>query len=168
MNCRWLTWRRRRMSGHQVSFSVAGSYDPEGEAIHYVWAFGDGSSATGTALRATHTYRVAGTYTATLTVIDTQGASSSSMATISVNNPPLISAPYVLPIFRSWCLFYVSGYDTDGSIIEYDWNSSRDGFLSRLPFLIKRMSKGQHTITVKASDNLGAWSTEKSVALYVD
>jgi hypothetical protein len=92
------------------------------------------------------------------------------VATVKVwiNNSPLISTPYVLPIFRQWCLFYVSGYDTDGRITEYAWNSNRDGFLSRLPFFIKCLSRGQHTITVKAKDNLGAWSTEKAVALYVN
>ena len=154
--------------GHKVWFSAACSYDPEGGAIQYAWNFGDGSSSAGTAMQAIHTYRAAGTYTVTLTVTDTLGVSSMARVPVSINNPPLISAPYVLQIFRSWCLFYASAYDTDGSIVEYAWNSSRDGFLSRSPFFIKRLSKGQHTITVKAKDNLGDWSAEKSVTLYVN
>ena len=156
------------LSGHQVRFSAVGSYDPEGEAIQYAWDFGDGSSGSGTALQAIHTYKAAGTYTVTLTVTDAQGASSSATLTVSVNNKPLLSAPYVLRIFQSWHVFYASAYDTDGSITEYAWNSSRDGFLSRSPFFIKRLSNGQHTITVKARDNLGDWSLVKSVAVYVN
>ena len=88
--------------------------------------------------------------------------------TVRINNPPLISTPYVLPIFQHWYLFFASGYDTDGRITEYAWNSNQDGFLGRLPFFIKRLSKGQHAITVKAKDNLGAWSTEKTVTVYVN
>ena len=156
------------LSGHQARFSAAGSYDPEGEAIRYAWNFGDGSSGSGTALQAIHTYKAAGTYTVTLTVTDAQRASAAATITVSVNNSPLISAPYVLPIFRSWRLFYVSGYDTDGRIAEYAWNSSRDGFLGKVPFFIKRLSQGQHMISVKAKDNLGAWSAEKSIAVYVN
>ena len=157
-----------RVSGHTASLSAEGSSDPEGEALRYAWEFGDGASQSGQALRVSHSYRTAGEYTVRLTVTDAQGASSVATVKVWINNPPLISTPYVLPIFRQWCLFYASGYDTDGRITEYAWNSNRDGFLSRLPFFIKCLSRGQHTITVKAKDNLGAWSTEKAVTLYVN
>jgi PKD repeat protein len=157
-----------QVSGHKGWFSAVGSYDPEGEAIQCAWQFGDGSSYSGSALRATHTYQASGEYTVTLTVTDAQGASSTATLKVSVNNTPLLSAPYALKIFQSWYLFYASAYDTDGSIAEYVWNSSRDGFLGRSPFLIKRLSRGYHTVTVRAKDNLGAWSAEKAVPVFVN
>ena len=156
------------VQGHKVWFSAAGSYDPAGEAFRYTWNFGDGTGATGTAQQAAHTYRAAGEYTVTLTVTAARGVSSVARMNVAVNNAPMLSTPYVLRMFQSWYLFYASAYDTDGSISEYAWNSSRDGFLSGSPFLIKRLSKGAHVITVKAKDNLGAWSAEKTVSLYVN
>jgi glucose/arabinose dehydrogenase len=69
-----------------VSFSSAGSYDPEGAALSYAWTFGDG--VTSTLQNPTHTYATKGAYVARLTVSDgVQNAQSSGIA-ISVGNRP--------------------------------------------------------------------------------
>ncbi|GIH23389.1 glycosyl hydrolase [Acrocarpospora phusangensis] len=67
-----------------VTFSSAGSSDPEGGALTYSWAFGDGT--TSTAANPAKTYTANGTYTATLTVRDPQGATGTASVTISVGN----------------------------------------------------------------------------------
>ncbi|MDY7087361.1 MAG: PQQ-dependent sugar dehydrogenase [Actinomycetota bacterium] len=67
-----------------VTFSSAGSSDPEGAALTYSWAFGDGT--TSTAANPAKTYATTGTYTATLTVRDPQGATGTSSVSISVGN----------------------------------------------------------------------------------
>ena len=67
-----------------VTFSSAGSSDPEGGALTYSWAFGDGT--TSTAANPSKTYSTNGTYTATLTVRDPQGATGTSSVSISVGN----------------------------------------------------------------------------------
>ncbi|MGI5185979.1 carbohydrate-binding protein [Dactylosporangium sp. CA-152071] len=67
-----------------VNFSSAGSNDPEGQALTYSWAFGDGT--TSTAANPTKTYATAGTYTATLTVRDPQGATGSASVRVSAGN----------------------------------------------------------------------------------
>ncbi|MDG4805608.1 PQQ-dependent sugar dehydrogenase [Micromonospora sp. WMMD1120] len=67
-----------------VTFSSAGSSDPEGGTLTYSWAFGDGT--TSTAANPTKTYTSNGTYTATLTVRDPQGATGSSSVRINVGN----------------------------------------------------------------------------------
>jgi PKD repeat protein len=75
-----------------VSFSAAGSVDPDGSIGSYAWNFGDGS--TGAGLTTSHTYGSAGTYTATLTVTDNRGATATKTVKITVaSNPNLIFAP---------------------------------------------------------------------------
>ncbi|KXK60648.1 glycosyl hydrolase [Micromonospora rosaria] len=67
-----------------VVFSSAGSTDPDGGALTYSWAFGDGT--TSTAANPTKTYSATGRYTATLTVRDPQGATGTSSVQITVGN----------------------------------------------------------------------------------
>ncbi len=66
-----------------VNFSSAGSYDPVGSPLTYLWDFGD--STTSTAANPTHTYSstTAKTFTAKLTVTNNQGNNSS--ATVAIN-----------------------------------------------------------------------------------
>ncbi len=68
--------------GNAISFSSAGSSDPDGSIASYGWAFGDGT--TSTLSNPTKTYATAGTYTATLTVTDNQGATATDQATVTV------------------------------------------------------------------------------------
>ncbi|MEV0755527.1 carbohydrate-binding protein [Streptosporangium sp. NPDC050280] len=67
-----------------VTFSSAGSSDPEGGALTYSWNFGNG--VTSTAANPTYTYTTNGTYTATLTVRDSGGLTGTANVTITVGN----------------------------------------------------------------------------------
>jgi PKD repeat protein len=69
-----------------VVFSSVGSYDPDGRVAGYAWIFGDGTGAS--EANPVHTYAAAGVYTATLTVTDDRGASSSSSIVVTVSEPP--------------------------------------------------------------------------------
>src|SRR6185436_17448065 len=69
-----------------VSFSSAGTLDPDGDALIYQWDFGD--FTTSSSPNPTHTYIEAGEYTAKLTVSD--GADTSfKTIDIVVGNPPV-------------------------------------------------------------------------------
>ncbi|KUL75416.1 MULTISPECIES: PQQ-dependent sugar dehydrogenase, partial [unclassified Streptomyces] len=67
-----------------VSFSSAGSSDPDGDTLGYAWTFGDG--ATSTAANPSHTYTAEGQYTATLKVTDPSGKSATASVQITVGN----------------------------------------------------------------------------------
>lgn len=67
-------------SGGPVTFNGAGSVDPDGTIASYTWAFGDGASAVGGAT-VKHKYAKAGTYTASLAAIDSEGCSVSQIFT---------------------------------------------------------------------------------------
>ena len=65
-----------------VTFSSAGSVDSDGTIASYGWTFGD--SGTSTAANPTHTYANPGTYTATLTVTDNNGATGTATVVVTV------------------------------------------------------------------------------------
>lgn len=70
-----------------VTFSSAGSYDPDGSIVSYAWDFGDGTSST--AASPTKTYSTAGTYTVRLSVTDNLGGGGSSTLTVTVSAAPV-------------------------------------------------------------------------------
>ena len=67
-----------------VSFNGSASTDPDaGDTLTYIWNFGDGSPPQTTSSATTsHTYTTAGTFTATLTVRDNDGAQSSPVSAL--------------------------------------------------------------------------------------
>ena len=68
----------------EVSFSSAGSFDPDGDAITLQWDFGDGAGAT--TPNPTHVYAENDDYTATLTVRDVNGAEVTKSIRIAAGN----------------------------------------------------------------------------------
>jgi Tol biopolymer transport system component/PKD repeat protein len=68
--------------GLTCSFDGSGASDPDGTIAGLAWNFGDGTAGSGPTVR--HTYAAEGTYTATLTVTDNGGATSTQSRNITV------------------------------------------------------------------------------------
>jgi glucose/arabinose dehydrogenase/PKD repeat protein len=96
-----------------VSFSSAGSNDPEGQPITYVWDFGDGT--TSPAANPTHTYAAAGVYTVRLTVSDGANSTFAPPITVTVGSPPqaTIVGPADGSTFRAGQVISFTGEGTD-------------------------------------------------------
>ncbi|MEU8236323.1 ThuA domain-containing protein [Actinoplanes sp. NPDC048967] len=76
-----------------VEFSSAGSRDPDGGALTYAWTFGDGE--TSAEANPTHTYAVAGDYTAQLTVTNPKGRSAVANVPVTAGNTaPTVSIEF--------------------------------------------------------------------------
>jgi hypothetical protein len=101
-----------------VKFSASdgggASSDPDGDTLDYSWDFGDGSTATGAS--AQRTYTTPGVYTATLTVSDGRGLSSSKSIQIAPGgDPPSVSidAPNAGASYRDGDVVQLRGSATD-------------------------------------------------------
>ncbi len=65
--------------------------------------------------------------------------------------------------------FQGHGEDADGFIVEYRWDSDKDGFLSgQASFDISTLTVDTHTITFKVKDNDGAWSEVQTETLTIN
>jgi glucose/arabinose dehydrogenase/PKD repeat protein len=100
-----------------VNFNGSGSSDPDGDALTWLWTFGDGQTATTSVPTTSHSY-AAGNYTASLTVRDSQGATSAPVtAAISSGNTapvPVISSPAAGATFSVGQTITLTGSATDG------------------------------------------------------
>ena len=68
--------------GNAISFDSLGSKDTDGDIVNYLWDFGDGSQSA--AANPTYTYLTAGSYTASLTVTDNDGATHTDTANVTI------------------------------------------------------------------------------------
>ena len=111
-----------------VSFSSAGSTDPDGNITAYSWDFGDGVSSS--IANPTHTYTSGGPFVATLTVTDNQGAQSTTTVLVKALKPNILPIANVSPDKISGpapldVTFFATGsYDPDGSLGNFRWDFS--------------------------------------------
>jgi len=113
----------------QVSFSAAGSLDPEGDRLTYAWDFGDQTAGVGG--EPSHTYARCGTYDVTLTVFDSFGLEDSATTTATISgsgvNPPTANAGGVAGTYNGTLASNVqfdgsASTDSDCDIVNYSWD----------------------------------------------
>jgi len=110
--------------GATISFSSAGSNDPDGTISSYLWTFGDGTQSTNP--NPTHVYTVQGIYQATLTVTDNGGKTDTDTAIATIVSPkaPIAEAngPYTAQVNQPVSFNSTGSNDPDGTIVEYRWS----------------------------------------------
>jgi PKD repeat protein len=106
-----------------VSFSSAGSYDPDGNIASYEWSFGDGSAAVAAA-GATHTYANPGTYTASLKVTDNAGLTDTKSVTVNATAPVVVTSIYVDSITVSLRTFRNGNAEATAQVAVRDGNGN--------------------------------------------
>lgn len=83
-------------STRTIGFDAIASTDVDNDPLSYSWNFGDGTTGSGRTVN--HTYSSAGNYTATLTVSDGRGGSSTDAIPVSAGNTApslLIPTPFI-------------------------------------------------------------------------
>jgi PKD repeat protein len=156
-------------AGIAVSFSSSGSTDPDGTIASYAWSFGDGG--TSTLANPTHIYTSAGSFTATLTVTDNQGATGTDQASVTIsgggggNLAPAAQAggPYSGTSGSAISFSSAGSSDPDGAIASYLWDFG-DGTTSTQANPAKSYAAaGSFTATLTVTDNLGATGTDQAI-----
>ena len=109
-------------SGPTCTFDGSGSSDPDGTIASYSWSFGDGQSGAGATVN--HTYAT-GTFSATLIVADSGGATGTALQTLTVVNAPPVAT------FTSTCNGLTCTFDGSGS-------SDPDGTITVLLLVVLR------------------------------
>jgi PKD repeat protein len=160
-----------------VTFSAAGSYDPDnvGGPLIYAWDFGNGSISD--QVIAVTTYTNSGTYKVSLKVTDNLGATNTATLDYIVKNNKPVALIDTLPSgiasikINTPIVFTSSGsYDSDANqfINGYKWLKDGVNQNSNTPtFETSFDSVGNHIITLSVFDNLGLESDPVSKTVFV-
>lgn len=134
--------------------------DADGACVLSNWDFGDGATASGT-LASSHTYNAKGSYIASFTATDDDGATSTATAAITVYQAPSASidpkiksgAPPLAVDFTAICT-------DDGSCVSYLWDFG-DGTPTNSQQNTSHTftGSGEYIVSLTVTDNEGHTST---------
>ncbi len=165
---------REAVVGEVLTFDGAASHDPDGSILSLAWDFGDGTTASGIA--ADHVYRTAGTYRATLSVVDGSGRENGTAETafdVIVANRANLSpevrvggdrAAFVDEILE----FDATGtVDPDGNVVAIDWDFGDGARASGFRAMHAYAAPGQYEVHVLVRDDSGRRGAESDARFTV-
>lgn len=144
-----------------VAFNSTGSSDLDG-TFTTSWDFGDGGTSTDA--DPTHTYTVAGTYNAVLTVTDDNGATDTATVTITANaNQAPTAVANATPTAGQvpLTIAFVGGgsTDADGSIVGYSWDFGDSNTANTADVSHTYGATGTYNAVLTVTDDNGATDT---------
>jgi PKD repeat protein len=107
----------------EVEFSAAGSSYPDGEIVAYEWDFGDGTSEYVSGAEVSYEYDSVGTFTATVTVVASDGTEDTSSMSIVVR-PVSLTACFEASMIEGASPL-IATFDpncSEGSVESYTWD----------------------------------------------
>jgi PKD repeat protein len=138
------------------AFDGSGSTAPSGIITGYGWDFGDGG--TSSSATPNHAFAAAGSYPVTLTVTDSNGATSVASVTVTVTAPPAPTALIATPV----CTFLACAFDgtssaaASGPITGYSWDFGDGGTATTATPSHAYGSPGTYTVKLTVTDSNGA------------
>ena len=139
----------------EVAFTDT-STDPGGSIVAWQWDFGDGSTSSQEA--PTHRYADNGTYTVGLTVVDDDGANSTTYATLVVENLSPNASFTVTPrgpTTADEVAFDDTSSDPDGAVVFWSWDFGDGTNSSERHPRHRFLQPGTYNVTLLARDDDG-------------
>ncbi|MGQ9461006.1 MAG: PKD domain-containing protein, partial [Candidatus Bathyarchaeaceae archaeon] len=161
------TWTPPNPTVYQtVNFDASASTPNGGYIVNYTWNFGDSSpSVTGVDPIINHIYTTFGTYTVTLTIIDSEDLTDTYTDTIRILIRPVANFTHlpIEPTVNQPVTFDASASyspDPDRSIVSYTWNFG-DGNTTVNGAVITHAYKaeGTYNVTLTVTDDDGLTNT---------
>jgi PKD repeat protein len=142
--------------GVAITFNGAGSLDPDGNPLTYLWNFGDGT--TGTGKNPTHAYATVGTFTARLVVSDggPQPSLESTAAVTISNRAPVArtGGPYTGKRALAVQFNGSTSSDPDGDPLTYAWTFGDGSTGTGASPTHVYATLGTFTVTLQVNDGL--------------
>jgi len=143
-----------------VWLDASPSYDWDGNLVGYEWDFGDGDTGSGAVV--SHTYASQGSYTATVTITDDDGAQDTTLVGIEVaapNVPPAAVASSDVTSGKVPLTVQFDGsasVDPDGAIVSYDWDFGDGEVATGALVSHQYVTPDSYTATLVVTDEDGA------------